>query len=280
MNSQLPNSKNRSQQPVEISLDKIDRLDDARELDESNITHLQASIADHGLLQAIVVVAEGNRFRCVIGNHRLEAIRRNGNDKIAATIWPEGTSQKKILLSSLQENSVRKSESIPDIFHRVSVLAEINDCDFPTAARLAKISDSKFSKINTTVEKLCPKALELVAKKKIGIGVAYETAKAAKDHSQQVAWLSDHANGKMSRDAIIEAGKANLAKPKRCKTVTLDLAVDDVTIKMCVPVKTSYERLFEVLSKATKCFKSHDKLGDPIDLLPRLMKERGELCSV
>src|SRR5258707_14561832 len=51
------------------------------ELDE-----LAASIAEHGLLQPVVVRQTGERFELIAGHRRLEALRRLGRDHVPAVL--------------------------------------------------------------------------------------------------------------------------------------------------------------------------------------------------
>lgn len=271
--AEKPSASSRSRTTIAISL--IDRPSDARPLDLENVERLAKSIKQYGLMQTIHIVAVGERFEYVSGGHRLAAHELLGIDEIDAEVMPVGTPRKELLARSLHDN-IHKSESLQDTLQRVMALAEYHDCSFKEAAKIGCVTPSTLSKINAAVSKLCPDAMRLVEQKKIGISVAYETAKGAKDTKQQVEWLEEHAAGRLSRAAIVEAAKNNRNTPPGSKGVSLDLSIDGIRIKLGVPQGIEYEQLLRAISTLRGRFAAEQKMKHPIDLLPRLMSEGGE----
>lgn len=200
-------SENAAAAPQEgrrISVDLIDLMDNRRPLDEENLQRLEPSIEQHGLLQPVVVVAVGSRYLLCIGNHRHEVVKRLGHTEIDALVWPEGTAREQMLTLSLHENHLRKAESLEDTLQRVQALAQYHRCKFSEAAVHAGVSPGTLSKIRKSVDKLCPAALQVARDNKIGVAVTYEVARRAKSPDEQIAWLTEHAAGHMSREAIIQ----------------------------------------------------------------------------
>lgn len=130
------------------------------------------------------------------------------------------------------------------------------------------LGKSTISKLNSVFKKLSREALQLAHDSKIGMSIGYEVAKATDDPEQQLAWLKEHAAGRMSREEIIDAGKP---KPEVSKTVNVQLTIEGVTVKITMPSSVSYDQIGEVLTKLKKRFSEQKQMDHPIALLPQLM---------
>ncbi|QDS91436.1 Nucleoid occlusion protein [Roseimaritima multifibrata] len=236
-----------------------------RHLDLQIVQRLQVSIAEHGLLQPIVVQICESRFTIVAGSHRLAAILALGDEYVEAKVFPAGTPPAQMLIRSLHENSIRSSETVEDTLNRVAALAAFHACSFGKAAKLADISKSKLSKIQTSVKKLSPDAMALARDKKIGIGVLYEVAKKARNEAEQLDWLTAHANRTMSRQDIANAVRKD--DSRKIKRSTVKTAIDGISISVTVPAEKSYDQLQESLQQLIKKIQLHRKHGIPFHLL-------------
>jgi len=258
------------------TLDDIYRHPDARPLDDENVRQLMPSIHDLGLLQPVILVVIKGKLYCVIGNHRVEAKRRNGDTYIDAIIWPEGTPARTIRLAALHENNIRLENTFEHKLQTVNDLAAEYGCSDPEAADMAGIPKGTFSKINTACERLCDAAMALIRQKKIGVSVCYYVAKGAKDDRQQLDWLAKHAAGEMSRDEIIEASKPTPPEfsGKPAKQITLNQLIDGIEVRAKFPANAKGEQLLAALKAAASHVAAQLKLGHDIDLLPRLLKSK------
>ncbi|TWT35176.1 putative chromosome-partitioning protein ParB [Posidoniimonas corsicana] len=258
-------------EPRCVAVELLQPMSLSRSLDDPTIARLQESIRQHGLLQPILVIESGGGYEIVSGNHRTEACRRNGETEIDAIVLPAGTSREDALAKSLHENHVRRDETLPDVMKRVHALASYHKCRFEEGARLAGVSRSTFSKIQTVLDKLGPRAMAMVAERKIGVSIAYEVAKRAVDHEQQVEWLAAHAAGDMRRDDILAATRPSGATPKRLK---LALTIDSVRLQLTMPADSGYDDLHQVLGKLKSRLVSHAKQRHPLELLPKLLQSQ------
>ncbi|MCD0458127.1 ParB/RepB/Spo0J family partition protein [Roseiconus lacunae] len=263
-----------------IRLDLIDAFDDARPLDEKHVGTLAESIQDHGLLQPVVVIQHGNRFKIPIGNHRKAAAELLGWSHIEAEVWPEGTDPRSVRIKSLHENHVRQNEGVSSTLARVNGVMNDRGCDLIEALRIAKIQGGTASKIKTVYEQLCPEAKQLVqSNRSVGISVAYEVAKGTEDPKTQVHWLNEYLAGRMSRNAIADAAKPMAIKS--AKPISLDFKLGDVAVTISYPVASQYQAIIVVLKKLIGSLQTHNKRQTPVDLLPRFIssKESNDVLS-
>jgi ParB family transcriptional regulator, chromosome partitioning protein len=93
---------------VEIDLDRVDpNPSQPREhFREAELEELAASIAQHGIVQPIVVRKRGSRFQIVVGERRLRAAQRAGLRKIPAVV--RDIPDDKMLEVALVENLQRQ----------------------------------------------------------------------------------------------------------------------------------------------------------------------------
>ena len=73
---------------VEIDLDRIDPnpVQPRHRFDEVELEELAASIAEHGVVQPVLVRRRGDRYQMVAGERRLRACQRAGLRKVAAVV--------------------------------------------------------------------------------------------------------------------------------------------------------------------------------------------------
>ncbi|MCA9178413.1 MAG: ParB N-terminal domain-containing protein [Planctomycetales bacterium] len=254
-------------------------LVDARPVCAKNVRAIAESVQRLGLLQPIVVVKDGDRFRIVAGRHRAAAYELLGRVQIEAEVWREGTDPNRIRLLSLHENHVRKDETVQDTLDRLNVVMAEHSCNLTEAAKLAKIKKGTASKIKTIVEKLAPEAIRIVNETRIGLSVAYEVARGSADAQTQIAWLKSHLAGQMSRDDIIEAARSLQRKGKPSKTLKLLASFGGADFQLGLPDQSGYEQLLAALSELRSWVLGHRKRATPIELLPHFVPQGAETCS-
>src|SRR3984957_13582537 len=71
-----------------VPIDKVDasELQVRVHFDEAEIIGLSQSIKDHGVLQPILVVQDGDRYKVIAGERRLRAAKQAGLDRIPARV--------------------------------------------------------------------------------------------------------------------------------------------------------------------------------------------------
>jgi ParB/RepB/Spo0J family partition protein len=87
-----------------VPIDKVDasELQVRVHFDEAEIAGLSQSIKDHGVLQPILVVQDGDRYKVIAGERRLRAARMAGMDRIPARVL--STNDKATHEIALREN--------------------------------------------------------------------------------------------------------------------------------------------------------------------------------
>lgn len=94
----------------EIDIRNIEsRADQVRhDFSEERIDSLAKSIAEVGQLQPIVVQKKNNHYVLIAGERRMRAVRKDGNEKIAAVIFDEEITPKRFRQIQLIENLQRQ----------------------------------------------------------------------------------------------------------------------------------------------------------------------------
>lgn len=253
-----------------IPVGRIRRLPTARPLDEDNVKSLVASCKRWGLLQPVGVAIDGDDYLLFIGNHRLEAIRRLGHTEIDAIVLSERCGHEELLTQSMHENHIRKSESLEDTLQRTKALADYHKCSLSAAAKHGGVSPSKLSKIQKTLDTLSNTALDFVRKNKVGIAIAYEVARLAKNEQQQLEWLHAHAEGQMTREQIKQAAaQGTKSKPRKLR---IELTLDNIGMKLSVPASLDYAALTEAISALRNRIVLQQKRELAFHLLPEVLK--------
>ena len=115
----------------EISLNEIDT--DAgqprKQFDDETLKELAESIASVGVIQPIVLVRNGSRYKIVVGERRFRASRLAGRTTIPAIVrsWDEMTRLKTALIENLQRqdlNPVETAQGIRTLMDKCSLTQE------------------------------------------------------------------------------------------------------------------------------------------------------------
>ena len=254
----------------QIPLDKIDRMQPARKLDLQLVKRLAKSITQHdGLFQPVGLVPDGDRYRLIWGNHRLEACILAGRNSIESRLLPPDTTPDQELAYSLQENHLRAEEDIESTLVRVEAYATAKKCSFAKAANAVGVSKSYVSKAQKIVQSLGPQVMKLAREHKVGISILYAIAKAS-DAQQQLELLAAYIDGSMNRTGIEQASKRTTGRNKQ-RSLSLKLVIDDMAVKLNVPDGTGYEQLIAMLTNLKRHLATHRKNGIPCKLLPEVM---------
>lgn len=253
----------------QIPLGLIDPYGDARPLDAKHVKELAESIHDHGLLQPVVVIRNGDRFKIPMGNHRKAACELLGLCHIEAEVWPEGTDPKSVRIKSLHENHVRQNERVADTLHRVGRVMQDQECELSEAIRICKIQGSTASKIKTVYECLSDDAKSLIQKEKVGVSIAYAVAKGTSDPETQVKWLTAHLAGVMPREAIADA--ANALKQTSSKRSSLKSQTKNVVVTVSYTSDATYDEITSAIGDTNRKVQVQSRRDTPVDLLPRFI---------
>jgi len=93
---------------IKLSLIDINREQPRKVFDEEKIKELSNSISENGLVQPIIVVKNGNRFKIVAGERRFRAAKMAGFSDIPAIIRDDNLDDSKVLELALIENIQRQ----------------------------------------------------------------------------------------------------------------------------------------------------------------------------
>ena len=139
---------------IMVACDQIDPPQNACKIKPQKVKRLVKSIQANGLLQPPGVVAIGDRYRLVYGNHRFQAWQKLGHTEIEVRLLPPDTSVGQELSISLQENHVRENEDFEDTFARVEQRAKQMNCSFKKAAELENVSPTYVSRAKKILDRL------------------------------------------------------------------------------------------------------------------------------
>ena len=124
----------------ELNIDQIDVAEGIRHaLGEEPLEELAASIAQHGVLQPLVVEpGEPGRYRLQIGRRRLEAARMAGLEKVPALILDSPLGSEESLVMRLVENLHREGLDPIDEAEAYAALREMGAKVSAIAKRVGK----------------------------------------------------------------------------------------------------------------------------------------------
>lgn len=97
---------------LKLSLIDINREQPRKLFDEEKIKELADSINENGLVQPIIVVKNGNRFKIVAGERRFRAAKLAGLSEIPAIIRDDDLDDNKVLELALIENIQRQDLNV------------------------------------------------------------------------------------------------------------------------------------------------------------------------
>lgn len=248
-----------------VPLALIDRPDWARQVDPAVVTRLIESIRAYGLLQPVVLTPNGDRYYCVAGTHRVEALRGANEAEAESLVLPDGTLPQDALACSLHENHVRCDESLSDAMRRVTALMQYHGCKSRAgAARLAGMSESKLSKLWFAVDKLTPQSLAYATEHRVGLSVCYEVARRVASSDDQFAFLKAHVRGEMPRDEIAPASRRRLTSPAKTRrttpksnTLTISGVVNQVRIRLAFSDTLPANAVEGALTSVVNRFREH-----------------------
>lgn len=251
----------------------IDPPNNACKLKPKKIEKLIASFRANGLLQPPGVVEAQGRFRIIYGHHRFRAWQKMGHSEIEVRVLPPELVKSRELSISLQENHVREPEDFEDTLARVELRAKELGCTFKDAAQAENVNPAYISRAQKIVRNLAPAVLKKARSKGVGFSVLYELA-AAKTEAEQGKFLDAYLAGTMKRDAIASAIKKRKpkAKPKQMR-MTKSSSKSEITL--VVDKDATYERIQQIVTGFAKDFKTHQKNGIPVGVLPELFKKGG-----
>lgn len=261
-----------------IPIDLLDPLPDTRPLNTVNVERLAQSIPQIGLQHPIHVIANGDRYFIVLGNHRAAATQLSGGDFIDAEVLPEGTTRKELLLRTIHENEVRHDETLAETIDRITKLMEAYDCEFAEAAKLGQLKGPKASTIQKVINELSPDAMQFVRDHQVGMSIAYEVARRTSNPDTQLDWLTKNAAGEMTRDDITSAGKSP-RRNKKPQTVSLTVTRGEVTMALTMPKSIDYATLKDAIAHFASLIEKQRKRETPADLLPRYIGEKAKKPS-
>lgn len=108
---------------------------------------IRASAAETGLLQPIVVMAAGERFRLIAGAQRLAAMRAAGEAEIEARVYEDGSLDADgLTLAEIVENLIRRELSALERAEHLATLSEVLERRHPQAGRGGDRRSDKFKK--------------------------------------------------------------------------------------------------------------------------------------
>lgn len=129
-------------------------LDDNRQRTEyGDVSGLAASIAEHGLLQPIVVTEEGDQYRLVAGGRRFRAHQQLQRPTIEVTLLSSLPPAKRELLE-LEENIRRKDLLWPELVRGIARFASLAGADPDTISKAVQMSPSSVRSIITLAPQL------------------------------------------------------------------------------------------------------------------------------
>lgn len=228
------------QNAVFMSIDRIKVQDRIRDLHDLDI--LKKSIQDVGLLQPIVISKENV---LIAGNHRLQAFKELGYDKIPVVI--KDVDQMKAEMMEIDENLIRYQLSPLEVSKQLKQRKEIYEILHPNST-LEVITMENLSKRNN----FAPKENIISSEKSFTQDVAEKTGKSQRtiQQSLQIANnLTDEAVDRIkgtklenNKTALLEI--ARIAPEEQVAKVEELLNKDVATKKIALPLNIAYKMDF------------------------------------
>ncbi len=261
---------------IVIACDLIDPPNDACKIKPDKVERLAKSVKVNGLLQPPGVVAVGDRYRMVYGNHRFHAWLGLGNSEIEVRVLPPSTSTEQELSISLQENHVREDECFFDTLARVEKRAKQRKCSFKEAAKLEDVNPNYVSRVKR-IARIDKPLLKRAMANEVGFSVLYEIS-GTTDVERQKQFLDAYLEGSMNREAIADAAKKKSKRP--VKKVNIERVEEDATIKITARANATYALVYRRLAELQKFLKTCEKNGIPLDLVSKVKKGGQENVAV
>ena len=162
----------------------------------NDIDELKESIQLNGILQPLLVVEAGSRFRIVAGHRRLKAARELGLATVPAVILPE-MSEAKEWMVLIQTNTASREllpwEKLEAVRRLKSQLLQLKEEGHVFHGRLRdqlaeqlEISKSEIARLEVIDKRLCPEGKELMKAGQLSASAAYAMARAPEDLQREI----------------------------------------------------------------------------------------------
>ncbi len=245
---------------IEVAKIKISEQNVRKTDVEKGIEELSNSIKEIGLLQPIHVVETDDGFELIIGQRRLQAVKRLGWQKIPAIIMPKKEPHEKTI-SSLVENAQRVDLDPKD---RAKAVIEIVERlgSYKTVAEVLGFSEPEVRKW-TEYHGVYDEIKEMVSEKKITVPHAIRLTKHLDmDKAVEVAREMAKEEKKIHKDIVSVATMAPDLKPQEIiKRAKRPIGRKKFTVRF-------QTRIYEALMKAAA------ERGEEVDaLLQEIVRE-------
>lgn len=263
---------------VEIPIELIDIVQNVRdEPTIESVSGLRESMKKRGVLQAVRVRREGERFPLVSGHRRVLAARQEGLGTIPAIIVSQELDEPEIVLEQLTENLQREDLSDLEKARGIELLMDAKSWTAAQVAGELGLSESQVCNWRSLLE--LPKAVQdIVGRGDIAVSTAVEIARAG-DAETQIRLADEAVKEGLTRDAVagrVKAQKRGAATSavKSTTRATLALAADrSVRISAAgLTLDSAIAYLEELLAKARKARVQ----GVTLNTFCRLLKEQAK----
>ena len=152
---------------------------------------LKSTVAAMGIVQPIVVVANGEAYELVDGLHRLQVAQERGDERIQAVVYEGGPAD--ALVMNLVLNRSRGKTKASEMVKAIKALYELYGMDLEAVVKKSGLGEDYINKL-LKISTASTSVLEALDEELIGVGHAYEIARlpshAAQDEvmSTQRVW--------------------------------------------------------------------------------------------
>lgn len=164
----------------EVPVDLID----VQEYEKSLCQHLVKTVQEVGVLQTVVLVKKGERYKVIAGRRRVLACIETGRETIPAKVVDSDVSPEQIAYVTIVENLVRKPNPASEA-ESLSNLMSAYDWDALDAAKNLGIPASHI-KSRLKLLKLIPEAFEKLRQGKLRVSSAAKIASLPKEKQRQL----------------------------------------------------------------------------------------------
>ncbi|TWT45292.1 Chromosome-partitioning protein Spo0J [Phycisphaerae bacterium RAS1] len=188
-----------------------------KRFDEEPLVGLAQSIAESGVLQPVLVRREGSSFVCVDGERRLRAAKRAGLTAVPVIVEDRELSPADVTLRQTVLNSQRQELTPIERARAFSKLIQESGWTAAEVARRTGFSEATISRL-TALLTLPDEVVKRIEAGEIPASTAYQIAIAG-DGQTQAKLASEAANGKLSRDRVVERSRRSrrATLPRRVK---------------------------------------------------------------
>lgn len=243
-----------------------------KNFDDDKIDDLAASIAEHGVLQPIIVTKKDKYYQIIAGERRWRASKKAGLKTIPAIV--REYDEKKIREVALIENIQRQDLNALETARAIKELMEEHEL---TQEEIAKTLGKSRSAIANTLRilNLDKRVQDMIEEGKISEGHARSLASIA-DAKRQYQFALDIVNLDLSvrdtEEMMKEAKtKTNSKKTKKKETSKLDIIYKDVEnrLKKSLETKVSFKPITKSKGKIIIEYFSNDELERILEILEK-----------